>query len=160
MAAAFRERSTGPDPQATTGYADHAKAFLTSYEDDPFSGPSPPNFSLPRPESGESLRAITDRMSSVDGDSLRPDLLAWRQEADENRKSALAFKLIGRYRDFGRLIGPQLAATLEEAHGSDADSALTQKELHVDARTRRSLLVDVASFTAGWKRCVEAVTPL
>lgn len=135
--------------------ADHAKAFLTKHEEEPFDAPPPP--SLPElPEADNAAwQAAVGRMAPDEREELRADLLEFLKASGE-RRTRLAFRLLKKHAVLGSLIGPDLAAGFEAMHGADTDEVLAARRLHVDAMTRRLVSFEVAAFMGVARRGLRA----
>ncbi|MCL6706686.1 hypothetical protein M8R20_06725 [Pseudomonas sp. R2.Fl] len=161
MAAWLALLENGPQgltfPQQLAVAADYARAFLLAHEDDPFSVPSPAPLPEPPEDDGRAWAAMVSKMAPAERKAFMEGLRAALRERDEERRSHLAFNLLCRYPALKPLVRSDLAAALEATHGADRDAALAAKGLHVDAGTRRALLVDVADFMGVAQRGVEAM---
>lgn len=135
--------------------ADHAKAFLTKHEEEPFDAPPPP--SLPElPEADNAAwQAAVGRMAPDEREELRADLLEFLKASGE-RRTKLAFRLLQKHPVLKALVGPDLAAGLEAMHGADTDAALAARGLHVDAVTRRLMNLEATAFMGAAQRGLEA----
>lgn len=132
--------------------ADHAKAFLATYDEDPFSAPS--RGTVPKlSEGGDAvLEAMVGRMGSAEGEALREEAIAFLCERDERRRNRLMRDLISRYPAFAHVVGADLAASFEASHGSDTTAALANKGLRVDRGTRNLVNMQMAQFMGAAER--------
>lgn len=135
--------------------ADHAREFLAKHEDEPFDAPPPP--SLPElPEAGNAAwQEAAERMAPEERKALAADLKEFLKASTE-RRTKLAFRLLEKHPVLRALVGPDLAARLEAAHGADTDGALAARGLYVDAVTRRLVNLEVAAFMGAAQRGLEA----
>ena len=135
--------------------ADHAKAFLTKHEEEPFDAPPPP--SLPElPEADNAAwQAAVGRMAPDERKALVADLREFLK-ASEERRTKLAFRLLEKHPILGALVGRDLAAGLDVLHGADTDEALAARGLHVDAVTRRLVSLEMVSFMGAAERGLDA----
>ncbi|GGA82051.1 hypothetical protein GCM10011385_40350 [Nitratireductor aestuarii] len=160
MAAWEKVLADGPMPltpkQQMALAADHARAFVAAYDEDPYSAPpSPP---VPQPSLGDDAHwiAMAEKMPPSERQRFMRDLRAYLKSQDEKRRSSLAFKLLDRYPDIRPFIAPHLASLLEAAHGDDTDKAVASKALHIDAEARRLVNLEMLSFMGAAHRGLEA----
>ncbi|WP_242222087.1 hypothetical protein [Shinella zoogloeoides] len=137
--------------------ADHAKAFLSAHEDDPFSTPSPRNLPESIPGNDAAWSEMTRSMQSSQRAAFAKDLQVLLRTKDGERRSSLAFRLLEKYPGMRAVLAPALAATLEAIHGADTDAALASKGLDVDSETRRLVNLEMARLMGAAERGLEAM---
>jgi len=135
--------------------ADHVRAFVGRYEDDPFE--APPMVGIP--EVGEDLRGTMTLALKAVGAEARPTFkrdLERYIAASGKVRTKLAFKLLNDYPSLRVALGPDFAALLEEAYGDATDRALAGHSLTVSPSTRRVINLRMADLMGEAHRALDA----
>jgi integrase len=134
---------------------DHAKVFLAKHEDDPFAAPKV----APLPDAGDDDRGAMAKalakMGATERRAFTRDLRAYLSTRTGSR-TKLAFSMLETYPALRQVLGPDLAALLEKAHGKDTDAALAAHGLSVAPETRRVINLRMLNLMGAASRGLEA----
>jgi integrase len=134
---------------------EHARAFLTQHEDDPFEAPAELQLGSGTSEAGDEVLAVGLRgLSGHDKKRLKADLLAFLR-ADEGQRGPLGLSLLARYPAFQAALKLDLQPALERMHGGDTDKALAGRDLHVSAEIRGLLNLEMLRMVGAARRGLE-----
>ncbi|WP_266034797.1 tyrosine-type recombinase/integrase [Brucella intermedia] len=136
--------------------ADHARAFLARYEDEPHEAPAP---SVPPEMSQEGEEAwdnVTAKLTPREREALALDLRDYLK-ASEERKHLLRPRLLAKHPILAHSLRVDASNWTEMMHGADTDKALGEKRLVVDAESRRLLNLEMAIAMDAAERGLEAM---
>lgn len=134
---------------------DHAKEFLAKHEEDPYA--APPAVPLPEPpaDNGRTLPLMLSEMGVSERRAFKRDLKAF-MAAQSHARTKLALRMITTYPMLAKALGPDLAAMLEKAHGTDTSTALAKYGLVVPPATRRIINLRMLEVMGAAQRGIEA----
>lgn len=150
--------ATGPQDlthkQRVALAAEQAKAFLHTYEDEPFNAPSPAPFPLgAAPE--QNVAKLAALLSPDEIATLRTDLRSLMKSRGPARQR-LAVRLLEAHPVFASIIALDLATGLEVVHGRDIDTALSSHGLHITKASRQLLGLAMLELKGAATRGIEA----
>lgn len=134
--------------------ADHAKAFLAEFDDNPSEAPPSPPIPPPQDINDRTWQAVIDSLSPSERQGLERDLRNYLR-APEATRSRKGFAILQAYPAFAVLIVRDIGRAFETMHGADTDNALDKEHLVVDDVTRRLLNYRMTSMMGATYRGLE-----